>query len=47
MVEPNIGEVPLLSLLTCPKTPDGFCYTVIWLRVGPDTYASYSLEGRP
>jgi hypothetical protein len=47
VVEANIGKVPLLSLLTCPKSPDGFYYTVIWLHVGPDTYASYSLEVGP
>ena len=47
VVEPTVGKVPLLSLLTCPKSPDGFYYTVIWLHVGPDTYASYSLEGGP
>jgi hypothetical protein len=47
VVEPTIGKVPLFSLLTCPKGPDGFYYTVIWLHVGPDTYASYSLEGGP
>lgn len=47
VVEPNLGKVPLLSLLTCPKSPDGFYYTVIWLHVGPDTYASYALEGGP
>jgi hypothetical protein len=47
VVEPTIGKVPLFSLLTCPKGPDGFYFTVIWLHVGPDTYASYALEGGP
>ena len=47
VVEPNVGKVPLWSLLTCPKNPDGFYYTVIWLHVGPDTYAAYALEGGP
>jgi hypothetical protein len=47
VVEPTIGKVPLFSLLTCPMSPDGFYYTVIWLHVGPDTYASYALEGGP
>jgi hypothetical protein len=47
VVEPTIGSIPLLSLLTCPKNSNGLTYTVIWLHVGPDEFASYALEGGP
>jgi hypothetical protein len=47
ILEPTIGNVPLLALLTtCPRY-DGFSPTVIWLHVGGDEYVSYSLEGGP
>jgi hypothetical protein len=47
ILEPTIGDVPLLALLTtCPRF-DGLSPTVIWLHVGGDEYAVYSLEGGP
>lgn len=46
-LEPTLGKVPLLALLTtCPRY-DGLSPTVIWLHVGGDEYVSYSLEGGP
>jgi hypothetical protein len=47
VVEPTIGSIPLLSLLTCPRSPSGLTYTVIWLHVGTDAYVEYALEGGP
>jgi len=48
ILEPTIGKIPLTDLFTrCPMTRDGFYYTVVWLQVGPDTYAEYVLEGGP
>jgi len=45
ILEPTIGNVPLLALLTtCPRS-DGVSPTGIWLHVGGDEYVSYSLEG--
>ena len=48
VLEPTIGQIPLVDLLTgCPMNQDGFYATGIWLHVGGDEYASYSLEGGP
>jgi hypothetical protein len=48
ILEPTIGKVPLLALLTtCPRYQVQYATTVIFLHVGPDQYAVYSLEGGP
>jgi hypothetical protein len=47
VVEPTVGKVPLLSLLTCPTAADGSYAGTVWLHVGPNTFVSYRLNGYP
>ena len=48
ILEPTIGKIPLLGLLTtCPRYKGEFAPTGIWLQIGPDEYVAYTLEGGP
>jgi hypothetical protein len=47
VVEPTVGKIPLLSLLTCPKEADGSYAGHVWLHVGQDKYVEYLLNGYP
>ena len=47
VLEPTIGELPVLGLFESHPTPPGMaaCDTRIFLRVGPDSYLPYVLAG--
>jgi hypothetical protein len=48
ILEPTVGQIPLLGLLTtCPRYKGEFTPTGIWLHIGTDEYLAYSLEGGP
>ncbi len=49
VLEPTIGEIPLLAPFEPHTVPTGMttCDVVIFLRVGPDAYVGYALEGGP
>ena len=49
ILEPSIGEVPLLALLESHPNPSGMatCDVLIFLHTGPDAYVGYALEGGP
>jgi len=49
ILEPSIGEVPLLALLEPRPNPSGMatCDVLIFLHTGPDAYVGYALEGGP
>jgi hypothetical protein len=49
ILEPSIGEVPLLALFEPHPNPSGMatCDVLIFLHAGPDAYIGYALEGGP
>jgi hypothetical protein len=53
ILEPSFGQIPLLDLFRrCPEHPipggHGMATAVeVWLKVGPDDYVGYGLEGGP
>jgi hypothetical protein len=46
VIEPTLGNVPVLSLLTCP-TVAGSYPGYVYLHVGADKYVGYLLDGYP
>jgi hypothetical protein len=46
VVEPTVGKVPVLSLLTCP-TVGGSSADHVYLHVGPNQYIEYLRDGYP
>ncbi len=49
ILEPSLGEVPLLALFEPHPIPSGMatCDVAIFLHTGPDAYVGYALEGGP
>ena len=47
VLEPTIGQLPVLGLFESHPTPHGMaaCDTVIFPHVGPDSYVPYALAG--
>lgn len=47
VLEPGIGQWPLVMPWDRPDMPAGATPTVVWLRTGSDAYVAYELSGGP
>lgn len=47
VLEPTIGDLPILRPTYPWQPPAATCAMAIWLHVGPDAYVAYTLLGGP